>query len=179
MITIVRSKYTPQVTQTEDVNLMELTIQFLGFFIWAAIWLCAAYSGTEPIMPEVVQADEVTSFFHEVADQGSAYFVTYALLFGCVAVHNTINIMLAHTSRMKYQPFNKLYLFASFALTAMALIAATPGQQSINMSTACFWLFVVVAGLQWTWIMVLIREVTQILDISVFLTKQSVERRRQ
>ena len=61
----------------------------------------------------------------------------------------------------------------------MALIAATPGQQSVNMSTASLWLFFVVVGLQWTWILVLIREVTQILGISVFLTKQTVERRKQ
>mmetsp|Transcript_23157 Transcript_23157/g.27137 ORF Transcript_23157/g.27137 Transcript_23157/m.27137 type:complete len:126 (+) Transcript_23157:1063-1440(+) len=125
-------------------------------------------------MPHTIQADELTSEFHTIFEAGSAYFVAYTFLFGCVAVHNTISIMLAHTSRTKYQPFSRLYLFTIVSLVAMALIAVTPHQKLVNLKKGALGLTIAVALLQSGFLVILIREVAGILGISVFLTKQTV-----
>ena len=130
-------------------------------------------------MPRPIQADEITSTYHNVFELGQHQYVIYALLFGLVAVHNCILIMLAHTSRTKYQPFNKLYLFAACSVITMSLIAATPGQTVLNMRKDSVWLTVVVCLLQCTFVVLLIREISNTLGISVFQTKQTVQRRQQ
>ncbi len=72
-----------------------------------------------------IQVNKETSEHYELlGDYGQKYFVTYALLFIFITVHNTIRIQLAHTTLMKYHPFSKIYLFAIIALLTVAVIAA-------------------------------------------------------
>jgi len=107
---------------------------------------------------------------------GQGYFIIYSLLFGSIAVHNTIGIMLAHVSRSKYQPFTKLYLFAIVALGTLALAATVLETSAVSMKVGAMIITAVVAALQWSYLVLLIKEVSTILGISVFTTKQSIER---
>ena len=121
---IIRSRNNPLPTQVENVDLLVLLIQFLGFWIFVAIWFGVAFVGNEAIHVDPIQVNEETSKnYKELGNYGQEYFMTYSLLFIFVAVHNTIRIQLAHTSLMKYHPFSKIYLFVVIALLVTAISA--------------------------------------------------------
>ena len=125
---IIRSKNNPLPTQVEDVDFLALFIQFAGYWCWVAIWFAIAFVGDEPIHVEPIQVNEETSEnYEQLGDYGQKYFVTYALLFIFVTVHNTIRIQLCHTSLQKYHPFSKIYLFAisSLLITSIAVAATS------------------------------------------------------
>ena len=82
--------------------------------------------------------------------------------------------MLAHVTRQKYQPFSKLYVFAFSVLLTLAVVGYVPGLSMFSIRESVMGLTGLVAMLQWVFIMLLIHEVTSILDIRVFVTKQSV-----
>ena len=122
---VIRSKSTPHPTQVEDVDLLGLLIQLLGFWVFVAIWFAVAFVGDKSIHVPPIQVNEQTSEnFDKLGDYGQRYFATYALLFIFATVHNTIRIQLAHTTLTKYHPFSKLYLFIILALLATAIAAA-------------------------------------------------------
>lgn len=139
--------------------------------MFVAIWLAVAFKGNEPIHTKPIQVSEESSkHYKELGDYGQMYFMTYALLFIFVAVHNTIRIQLAHTSLTKYQPFSKLYLFASISLIATGICAiVTDGEANVRLAVLI--ITIAVAVFQWTFLVIVAREITSILGISVFLTK--------
>lgn len=78
---------------------------------------------------------------------------------------------------MKYQPFSKIYIFVVIALLVTAIRAAfIDGETDVRSSILVITIFTAV--LQWLFLIVVAREITSILGISVFFTKQSDERRR-
>lgn len=126
-VKIIRSKSNPLPTQVEEVDLLQLLIQFLGYWGFVAVWFAVAFIGNEPIHVQPFQVNEYTSENYKLlGDYGQKYFMTYSLLFIFVVVHNTIRIQLCHTSLMKYQPFSKIYLFAivSLAITTIVTVAS-------------------------------------------------------
>lgn len=94
MAKVLISRKKPQVTQVEDVDLLQLFVQFAGFYLFVALWFACAFVGNNPIHVTPVQVNELTSensqYLYESGHQD--YFMTYALLFIFIAVHNTIRI---------------------------------------------------------------------------------------
>lgn len=133
-----------------------------------------AFKGNEPVHTTPIQvSEEASEHYKELGDYGQAYFIVYALLFIFITVHNTIRIQLAHTSLTKYQPFSKIYIFASISLLGTAVAAVvTDGEANVRLAiliiTICVFIF------QWLFLIKVAREITSILGISVFLTKQTV-----
>lgn len=105
-------------------NLVGLMFQFLGFWIWVAVWFCVAFVGEESIHTPPIQVNkDVSENYELLGDYGQKYFMTYSLLFIFVTVHNTIRIQLAHTTHSKYHPFTKLYCFATISLLITAIVS--------------------------------------------------------
>jgi len=48
-VKIIKSKSVPHPTQVEDVDLVQLLIQFVGFWGFVAVWFATAFVGNEPI----------------------------------------------------------------------------------------------------------------------------------
>ena len=120
-----RSKNKPHPTQAEDVDLLQLLIQFTGFWGFTILWFAVAFVGNEPIHTDPYQVNrELGENYEMLGDYGQKYFITYALLYIFVIVHNTIRIQLCHTSLMKYHPFSKTYIFACISLLTTAVVAA-------------------------------------------------------
>ena len=79
---------------------------------------------------------------------------------------------------MKYHPYSKLYLFTSLWLLITAIVAAAKdGDADVRLSILI--LTSIVAGMQWVFLFTVAHEITNILGIKVFITKQTMERRRQ
>mmetsp|Transcript_13834 Transcript_13834/g.16483 ORF Transcript_13834/g.16483 Transcript_13834/m.16483 type:complete len:81 (-) Transcript_13834:223-465(-) len=79
---------------------------------------------------------------------------------------------------MKYHPFSKIYMFATVALLITATVAVvTDGDANVRL--AILVITIASAVFQWAFLIVVAREITSILGISVFLTKQTVQRRKQ
>lgn len=71
---------------------------------------------------------------------------------------------------MKYHPFSKIYLFVILALLSTAVAAAaSDGQANVRLSILV--ITAVAAALQWLFLIIVAKEITSILGISVFLTK--------
>lgn len=64
-VKIIKSRKTPHPTQVEDVDLMALFIQTMGFWVFAAIWFAVAFIGDEPIHVTPIQVNEETSVNYE------------------------------------------------------------------------------------------------------------------
>lgn len=124
-----------------------------------------------------IQVNEETSKNYKLlGDYGQKYFMTYSLLFIFITVHNTIRIQLAHTTLMKYHPWSKIYLFATLSLLATAITAvATDGEANVRLSILI--ITCITALLQWVFLIIVANEITNILKIKIFLTKQTMERR--
>ena len=69
-------------------------IQFLGYYLFAALWFACAFVGNKPIHVTPVQVNETSSEYYELLYESGHqdYFLTYGLLFIFIAVHNTIRI---------------------------------------------------------------------------------------
>ena len=102
--------------------------------------------------------------------------MTYALLFIFVTVHITIHIQLAHTTLSKYHPFSKIYVFASISLLTTVVCASVSNGEA-NVRLAILVITITTAVLQLVFLIIVTDEISKILDISVFLTWQTVERR--
>jgi len=100
----------------------------------------------------------------------------YAFLYGYVAVHLSINIMLAHITHSKFNPYGKLYAFAIIALSILAIGASVQHTKAINVEKSVLGLTIVVTLSYWVYVSALIYELAHLLGISVFLTKQTVQR---
>ena len=147
-------------------------IQFAGFYLWSTLWFAVAFVGNNPIHVHPVQVNETTSENYEVlyASGHQDYFLTYALLFITIIVHNTIRCQLAHTSLMKYHPYSKLYLFASLWLVITALVAAgRDGDANVRLSILI--LTSIVTGMHFVFLFTAAHEITSNLGIRVFVTK--------
>ena len=120
----------------EGVDLLQLLIQFSGYWLFTAIWVALSFKGDEPIHTKPIQVSEETSKHYKLlGDYGQKYFMIYALLYIFVIVHNTIRIQLAHTSLCKYQPFSKLYLFATISLVVTGVVATvTDGDADVRLA---------------------------------------------
>lgn len=149
-------------------------MQIAGFYLWSALWLACAFVGNNPIHVTPVQVNEITSENYKLlyASGHQDFFMTYALLYIFITVHSTIRIQLVHTSLMKYHSFGKIYIFASLWLLITAIVAAAKdGDADVRLSILI--LTCIVAMLQWVFLFTVAHEITTILGISVFLTKQT------
>ena len=90
---IIKSRKNPLPTQVEDVDFLQLFVQFLGYWLWVGVWYAVAFVGDEPIHVTPIQVNEETSEHYKLlGDYGQKYFMTYSLLFIFITVHNTIRI---------------------------------------------------------------------------------------
>ena len=46
---IIKSRKNPLPTQVEDVDFLQLFVQFLGYWLWVGVWYAVAFVGDEPI----------------------------------------------------------------------------------------------------------------------------------
>lgn len=85
---------------------------------------------------------------------------------------------MAHTTLMKYHPYSKLYLFTCAWLLLTAIIAAArDGDADVRLSILILTCFI--GLMQWVFLFTVAYEITSILGIAVFVTKQTQERRKQ
>lgn len=92
------------------------------------------------------------------------------MLYVVVTVHQTISIQLAHTTRQKYNPWTKLTISVSIALITFSVISYFRNGD-FNTKLAMAVLTGIASVAQWQFIISIVGEMTQILDIEVFLTK--------
>lgn len=91
-----------------------------------------------------------------------------ALLFSWIQVHLTMNVMLCHITRTKFEPLNNLYLFhMAYLISALAAhhcFHADPAL--IRLSFYCFGAVTILA--QWHFICGLFFDLSQALELSIF-----------
>jgi len=109
-------------------------------------------------------------------EEHAIWMWTYANLFAFVMTHITIWIQLCHVSKQKYQPFIKLFIFTLVALIVAG--AASTQTESVDTRQTMLGVLAIVMVFQWIFIFVAMYEITSTLDISVFKTKQTVQRER-
>ena len=98
------------------------------------------------------------------------YFIIHLMLFSFVVVHLTMWTQLCHVSRQKYTPILKLYLLPTITMLVVDIVCTfTKVKVDTKMTIAV--LFGVMEVFQWIFIVVVIYELTEGLDISVFRTK--------
>lgn len=68
---IIKSRNNPLPTQVEKVDLLVLLVQFLGYWVFVAIWFAVAFVGDESIHVTPIQVNEETSKnYEQLGDYG-------------------------------------------------------------------------------------------------------------
>ena len=57
-VKVIRSRKKPLPTQVEDVDLLALLVQTLGFWVWVAVFYGCAFVGNEPIHVTPIQVNK-------------------------------------------------------------------------------------------------------------------------
>lgn len=136
------------------------------------------YQGNDPIRinhPTVVNR-ESAAVDHDSLEYGQAYQTVHSLLYIFMIVHQTMSIQLAHCTKSKYWPWGRMINFVISAMLVITLISYLRNGD-VNFKLCITLLCGVTVVFQWQFILSIIGEITTILGIEVFTTKQEQQKR--
>jgi len=163
MFKVVKTVWYPKENQARQPQLLPLLGQYAFVAVWGLIWLLTAEAGSSPIR------DQETQFDH--AFQAVHYFLFYLLI-----VYQSLYLMICQSCSRSFQAYN---FVTSPILVGLSLLLIASLFQDLN--------FKIFVGLATGFLVIILStfigevgsEITSILDIEVFYTKQSRQIRLQ
>lgn len=155
-------------------------MQYSSYWIWTAIWLLFGTMGRDPITIKnpIVVNNESGRLAQDEQDYGQAYHTIHYMLFMFVVVYQSLQIMLAQVTKRQYQPYNALMCFLYLSMITIMLLSFLR-DGDVNFKMCITLLCGIVAVVLSQFIISVIGEMTAILGIELFTTKQVVEMRKQ
>jgi len=175
-----KSRNTPTPTQNFPIEFWTLMKDWSVYYVWTAVWLVFAYQGNDPIViknPPVVNPENA-AFYRDQLDYGQAYHTIHYLLYMFVIVYQCHNIMGNQICKQRYQPYGNLMKSVLFTMCTIMVIGYFR-DGDVNFKMCVTLICGVVAVFLGQFIVSVIGEITTILGIEVFVTKQEQEARRQ
>jgi len=148
-------------------------VQYGSFWIFTAIWLLFGTMGRDPITIKnpIFVNNESGRLATDELNYGQEYQTIHHLLFLLVIVYQSMNVMLAQVTKRQYKPFNPLMCFLYFSMISIMLLSYLR-DGDVNFKMCVTLLTGIVAVVLSQFIISVIGEMTTILGIELFTTKQ-------